>query len=246
MIRLIKKVVLLIFIAGGSYCLYGQFLSDRQPSPYIVSNVSSLKGRMEETRYSNHLADDPFSILVLVNKQFALEEDFRPSDLVTPNVLFSEYITDEEKYLRKEAAIALEHLFDKGAEQGFTLIATSGYRSYETQKRVYQDFVKQLGIEAAEYRAAQPGNSEHQTGLAMDITSTGFNYQEYQHFGEAPGGQWVAENAHHFGFIIRYPEGKEHITGYQYEPWHLRYVGVEEATYIFENQLTFEEYAGKL
>ncbi|WP_243298890.1 M15 family metallopeptidase [Bacillus litorisediminis] len=244
--RLIKKIALLLFIAGGSYYLFNHISNNSWTLHSVDSIGNSIPISADSDKDTNIFAENPSSILVLVNKQYTLEDDFLPNDLVIPKVLFSEDITDEEKYIRKEAALALEELFEKGKEQGFTLIATSGYRSYETQKRLYEEFVNQLGIEAAEYRAAKPGNSEHQTGLAMDITSSEFNYEEYQDFGETPSGKWVAENAHHFGFIIRYPEGKEHITGYQYEPWHLRFVGVQKATYIYKNQLTFEEFLGEV
>ncbi|MET3698274.1 LAS superfamily LD-carboxypeptidase LdcB [Bacillus oleivorans] len=246
MLRYLKKIVILICIAAGAYYLLNQISSYSKPLQYTVSRANSLLGNVEGNKGLDTMAKNPSSILVLVNKDYTLAHDFQPMDLVVPNVLFSESVTDEEKHIRKEAAAALEQLFHNGKEQGINLIATSGYRSYETQKRLYEEFVNHMGLEAAEYRAAQPGNSEHQTGLAMDITSSEFTYEEYQNFGETPGGKWVSQNAHHFGFIIRYPEGKEHITGYQYEPWHLRYVGVEQATYMFENQLTFEEYLGEV
>lgn len=241
MFRLVRNLVLIFIIGIGIVKIF---------EIELVSNPIQrfLKGPDAEVRdtMAINLIQDPTNLLVLVNKQNSLEDDFKPSDLIVPNVPFSSGATEEERHLHKEAAQALEKLFQGASDSGYRLIATSGYRSYETQKNLYEDFVKQLGLEAAEYRAAQPGNSEHQTGLAMDITSSGFNYEQYNDFGETPGGKWVANHAYQFGFIIRYPEGKEHITGYQYEPWHLRYVGVEQATYIFNHNLTFEEYRGAI
>lgn len=97
------------------------------------------------------------------------------------------------------------------------------------------------GQEAADRFSAKPGASEHQSGLAMDITSADVDYQLTTDFINHESGQWLANHAHEFGFVLRYPEGKEHITGYQYEPWHYRYFGEKVATYLFENQITYEE-----
>ena len=114
----------------------------------------------------------------------------------------------------------------------------SGYRSYYDQKSTYNYWVSVYGQKDADTISARPGHSEHQTGLAFDITSLNSSY------GETEEGIWLRENCFKYGFIIRYPKGKEHITGYAYEPWHIRYVGVEHATYIMNNNLTLEEYLG--
>lgn len=241
MFRFVRTLIVTVFLGGLGYFIYDRLIVNplQMNDPHTAEAVVAY-------HTSEVVVKNPESLLVLVNKKNTLEDDFEPSELVVPNVPFGNGATEEEKYLRSKAAGALEALFQEASQHGHHLIATSGYRSFELQEKLYQDFVNQMGLEAAEYRAAQPGNSEHQTGLAMDITSSNFNYAEYNNFGETPGGQWVAENAHHFGFIIRYPEGKEHITGYQYEPWHLRYIGTEQATYIYQNNLTFEEYKGEV
>lgn len=209
------------------------------------------QGPVLESVYFNEIKEvdgkrviqNPYNILALVNKEFALPEDYEPEDLVRPNVSFSFGDLDIEKaYLRKEAAEKLEEMFAAAVLDGIQLYAVSGYRSYERQKQIYNYEVIHSGQEAAEQVVAVPGYSEHQSGLAMDISGASVDYKLVEDFGEKPEGQWLAENAHKFGFILRYPKGKEDITGYSYEPWHFRYVGGEVASYIYENDLTLEEY----
>lgn len=181
------------------------------------------------------------SITVLVNKQHGLSEDYEPDDLVTvdvPTVLDN----PEVNQLRKEAADALKRMFDAAKQEGIYLYARSGYRSYQTQVNLFENYARQHGEEKANKFSAKPGHSEHQTGLSMDVTSESVNFQLTESFGETKEGIWLKENAHKFGFIIRYPKDKEHITGYIYEPWHIRYLGVDLATEITEMGLTYEEY----
>jgi zinc D-Ala-D-Ala carboxypeptidase len=182
------------------------------------------------------------SILVLVNKNRNLPASYAPKDLVKPNVRFSFSEDVPKRYMRASAAKALERLFKAASEAGFRLYGVSGYRSYATQKSIFERNAAKKGEEEANRTSARPGQSEHQTGLAMDISSASVNYALSTSFGETAEGKWVRNNAHKYGFIIRYPKGKEGITGYSYEPWHLRYVGTEAAEYIFKNGLTLEEY----
>ncbi|EXJ22951.1 D-alanyl-D-alanine carboxypeptidase [Alkalibacterium sp. AK22] len=183
----------------------------------------------------------PSSIKALVNKQYALPEDYSPEDLVTvevPTILEN----PEVNQLREAASIALSDMFQAAEEEGIKLYARSGYRSYQTQVQLFDSYVSNHGEEAANRYSARPGESEHQTGLAMDVTSESANYQLSEAFGDTEEGMWVAERAHEFGFVIRYPRGKEDVTGYQFEPWHLRYFGEELAQEIYESGLTYEEY----
>ena len=184
---------------------------------------------------------DPTDILILVNKQNRAPAV--PVTLVKPDVTPTKPSVAENIYMRPEAAQALEALFAGAAAEGITLYATSGYRSYSTQKAIFDRKAEERGEQAASRSVAKPGYSEHQTGLAMDIegeTTLGTGLTEA--FGESPEGIWVAENCHEYGFIIRYPQDKTSITGYIYEPWHIRYVGVEAATEIAALGVTFEEY----
>ena len=145
--------------------------------------------------------------------------------------------------MANENAKAVAALFDGAAQEGITLYATSGYRSYSTQKAIFDRKLEKMTEAQANKSVAKPGYSEHQTGLAMDVegeTTKGTGLTAA--FGDSPEGIWLAENCTDYGFIIRYPEGKSSITGYVYEPWHIRYVGVEAAKEIRELDVTFEEY----
>ncbi|KKE79466.1 carboxypeptidase [Bacilli bacterium] len=185
---------------------------------------------------------NPYDVLAVVNKEFALPESYEPEDLVTPNVRFP--FTEElpKKQMRKVAADALEKMFKAADKEELELYAQSGYRSYDRQKAIFASNVEQNGEEEANIFSARPGESEHQSGLTMDVTSPEVNFDLIIEFGETPEGKWIKEHAAEYGFIIRYPEGREDITKYQYEPWHLRYVGEKAAKEIMENDLTLEEY----
>ncbi|WP_407936275.1 M15 family metallopeptidase [Litchfieldia alkalitelluris] len=191
---------------------------------------------------------NPENILSLVNKDYTLPSNYIPNNLVTPDVPFSFGNQDVPKrYIRAEAASALEELFAGAEKANIEIYAVSGYRSYVTQEAIYNAQVRKTGeADLANQLVALPGQSEHQTGLAMDISSKAVNTQLIEEFGDTKEGKWLAKHAHLYGFIIRYPKGKEDITGYQYEPWHVRYVGKEIAKTIFENDITLEEYFEKV
>ncbi|WP_028781933.1 M15 family metallopeptidase [Thalassobacillus devorans] len=188
--------------------------------------------------------EDPHAITVVVNKNRKLPKGFEPKDLTVPEVPFPFDEFHQKKQLRLEAAEALEELFRGAKQDGVELVAASGYRSYDRQKQIYQNNVRQNGEEHANQFSAKPGTSEHQTGLAMDVTSAAAAFKLQQSFIETEEGKWLEDHAHEYGFIIRYPEGKSDITGYAYEPWHLRYVGKETATEIHQEQETLEEFFG--
>lgn len=190
--------------------------------------------------------NNPYEILALVNKEHALPKDFVPDDLVTPDVRFPFTEDLPKKLMRKPAAEALAAMFAAGDEEGINLYAQSGYRSYETQVSLFASYVERDGIEAANKYSARPGESEHQSGLTMDVTSPDVSFLLNEDFGETPEGKWLAEHCGDFGFIIRYPNGKESITQYQYEPWHIRYVGKKAAQTIMSQQITLEEYVESL
>ncbi|GMQ58433.1 hypothetical protein AN1V17_28280 [Vallitalea sediminicola] len=185
---------------------------------------------------------DPKDIHVLVNKQRNLPSDYVPDDLIKPDVKFSFTHEDPKRYMRAEAAHALERLVAQAKEEGIEIVGVSGYRSYKRQETIFNYNVNKRGYEAANKVSAKPGQSEHQTGLAIDVSCAGVNYKLEERLGELEEGIWLSENAHRFGFIIRYKLGKEDITGYQYEPWHIRYLGEDLATDVYEKGLTYEEY----
>lgn len=201
----------------------------------------TIKKDLDSSIDVNNIILNPQSIDVLVNKNRSLPSDYIPADLVkltVPTCLAN----PEVNQLREIAAEALGELFDGAKDAGYDLVARSGYRSYQTQKSLRNSIEKSKGITYADKYSAQPGESEHQTGLAIDITSPTVSNQLTKDFGVIPEGEWVRENAHLYGFIIRYPQGKEDIVGYEYEPWHLRYLGENLASKIYNSGLTMEEY----
>lgn len=129
-------------------------------------------------------------------------------------------------------------------KKGIKLYGVSGYRSYTRQKEIYDRNVATRGKAATDAVSAIPGSSEHQTGLTIDVSAQSVSYRLDQSFGDTKEGKWLAKHCHEYGFIIRYPYGKEKITGYSYEPWHIRYVGTTVASYLYKNNLTLEEYYG--
>ena len=166
-------------------------------------------------------ADEPTYIdgILIANKTYALPEDYNPG-------------------LDSETESAFYTLSDAAAEEGLNIYLSSGFRSYETQNRIYNNYVSNYGQSSADTFSARPGHSEHQTGLAIDVNSIDDS------FADTPEAEWLASHAHEYGFIIRYPKGKESITGYKYEPWHIRYLGVEKATEVYNSGLTLEEFLG--
>ena len=180
--------------------------------------------------------------LFLVNRDYIISADYVPNDLVKPNVLGG----SESTMLRAEAAAALEEMFNAAKEEeGYLLVAVSGYRSYGKQASIHRRKIQTVGKKEALRVSAPAGCSEHQLGLAMDVgrkKNTNLN----KSFGDSPEGQWVAENAHRFGFIIRYKAEWEEVTGYMYEPWHIRYVGKDHAARIYELDIPFEYYVAQL
>lgn len=185
---------------------------------------------------------EPDGVTAMVNKFNRLPDDYAPDDLVYPDVRFTFNEQIEKRMLRKEAAEALEKMFAAAEKDGIYLAGVSAYRSHETQKALFNRYVKQDGYEKARTYSALPGTSEHETGLAIDVTSSDGKCAVQDCFGGTKESDWLEEHAAKYGFIIRYPKGKEDITGYKYEPWHLRYVGRELAEELAAEGLTMEEY----
>lgn len=185
--------------------------------------------------------DEAAGLLLLVNKEHSLTRNDKPADL-TPIRYFASDRSPESRFLREEAATQFHQLVEAAAKEDLTLVMTTAYRSYGFQQLLYDNNVEKLGVEEADQISAKPGQSEHQTGLAVDISSPSANYQLTEQFGETSEGIWVREHAHLFGFILRYPSGGKAVTGYNYEPWHLRYVGRTAAAIIHRESLTLEEF----
>ncbi|MBQ8177081.1 MAG: M15 family metallopeptidase [Oscillospiraceae bacterium] len=157
--------------------------------------------------------------ILIANKTYALPADYAPG--VDPQAEAAFYEMQADAY-----------------ELGLNLYISSGYRSYDYQAGLYQRYVERSGKTEADRYSARPGYSEHQTGLAFDLNTIS------DEFKDTDEGKWVAENCHKYGFIVRYPEDKESVTGYMYEPWHIRYLGTDTATAVYESGLCLEEYLG--
>lgn len=190
---------------------------------------------------------DPSSLWVIVNKKRPLQPtSFVPPDLTVPDTAKRSSITSDERQLRQAAATSLKTLFTAAATDGITLNLQSGYRSYNLQTSVYNRWVTQKGQAVADTESARPGHSEHQTGLAADvggISRPACNVEPC--FADTSEGKWVATHAHEHGFVIRYPADQDTVTGFIYEPWHLRYVGPELAKQLHtEGAKTLEGYFG--
>ncbi|MBE5934573.1 MAG: D-alanyl-D-alanine carboxypeptidase family protein [Lachnospiraceae bacterium] len=165
--------------------------------------------------------------LLIVNKKNILPQTYIPKDLEYVNVTVD--VPDEKKFMRKEAAKYLRRMFKSAADVGVELVAISGFRSYERQKEIYEKSLIEQGKEHTEKYIAYPGTSEHQTGLAMDISCREIDYKLVTYFERTKEGIWLKNNVQNYGFIIRYPRGYSQVTGYAYEPWHVRYIGVRHA-----------------
>ena len=172
---------------------------------------------------------------ILVNKYYYLDEKYIPNNLVEISTLYSRQGMKLVDYAKE----AFEELSKNALKDNMNIIAMSSYRSYEYQVKLYNNYVKKDGKEAADTYSARPGFSEHQTGLAVDV----YNKKEsYTNFEKTEEFKWMQNNAHKYGFILRFPKDKENETGYQYESWHYRYVGKDIAEYIHKNNISLEEY----
>ena len=171
----------------------------------------------------------------IVNKNNKLASSYVPNDLESINENYSL----KDKFLRKEAKYFFEKMAKDAKKDGYNIIAVSTYRSYEYQKKLYNNYVKDKGFYYADIASARAGHSEHQTGLAVDISDNSYDYDNFENTKEF---NWMIKNSYKYGFILRYPKAKFHITGFKYEPWHYRYVGKNIAEYLYKNNLTLEEY----
>lgn len=200
----------------------------------------SRQGQLEKPQIDS---EDPY--LLLVNKTHPLEKTYEPQGLKSIRYFASDRDAST-RYMVEEAADQFHLLVEAALAQGHEIVMTTAYRSYGFQTILWDNYVARHGEEKANTFSARPGESEHQSGLCTDVSSPSVGYQLTTEYGESPEGSWLAQNAHEYGFIIRYPKGKEDITGYQYEPWHIRYVGKEAASYMYQKQITLEEYLGIL
>jgi zinc D-Ala-D-Ala carboxypeptidase len=188
--------------------------------------------------------DAASSLWVVVNKGRQLPSTYTPANLVAPNVPLRLGPSALEMHVRSDAASAMEAMFAAAKQENIQLKLESGYRSFSEQTTVYNGYAAASGVAQADTFSARPGHSEHQTGLAADIEPLDRTCEVDQCFESTPEGKWLASNSYKYGFIIRYQKGTENLTGYEYEPWHIRYVGVELASQIHQSGQTLEQFFG--
>lgn len=191
---------------------------------------------LDKEYYKDPIINDTYSIDMIINKYNGVSENFEPNNLTK---IPSEYckIKEEDEYLAKDALNAYTEMLEAAKAEGYDILVNSAYRSYKDQDEVYQTYYNLYGENYVKKYAAKPGYSEHQTGLALDIASANSSiFEESKEF------TWMKENSYKYGFVLRFPKNKADVTGFKYEAWHYRYVGKDIAKYMYENNLTFDEY----
>lgn len=215
-----------------------------RPTPKATTTTSTPAPSVAPTPPPLGSTPDPDSLLVLVDHDRSLPDGYIPGDLVFMEVPFTFDAIDPRRFLRQEASMALDDLFAEAEADGLPLLGVSGFRSTETQAELFDDYAAHDGEAAADRYSARPGHSEHQTGLAVDVVGSDGTCPAKACFADQPEAAWLAGHAHQFGFIVRYPADGEASTGYLYEPWHLRYVGIDVATEMHRSGQTLEQHLG--
>lgn len=231
---------------GNALSIVAQSTPTHSPSASSSPTGAQPTGTASPTPSASPSYDitSPDSITVLVNKAEPLRKpDYKPSDLVEMSAIGVPSANNHS--LRREAAEAIKKMFQAASKAGHDLDMTSGFRDRDLQQELYEGYIDELGEEGADATSARPGHSEHQTGLAADISAPAEGCILEACFADTKAGKWLLENSWKYGFILRYPKGKTAITGYDYEPWHFRYIGVEAATEYHESKAaTYEEFVG--
>ncbi len=216
-----------------SYLAYKEKNKKKSNNEIIaVINTHQEENAYEETKES----DTEKGILININKFYKVNEDYEPQEITNINLQYA-YANNKLANVANEAFVTM---WNAAKEQDLQLIVNTSYRSYKSQETMYENTKAANGSRTADNMVARPGHSDHQTGLSIDVYEK--NYQTMATFKDSPAYTWLKENAYKYGFIERYPEGKEYITGFTYEPWHWRYVGEEAAKTIHEENITFDEY----
>jgi D-alanyl-D-alanine carboxypeptidase len=203
--------------------------------------AANLPAAFDKQQYP---VDSASSLWVVVNKGRQLPGNYAPANLVTPSVPLRLSASSPEMHVQADTAQAMESMFGQAKQAGINLMLASGYRSYAEQVSLYNNYAKSYGVAQADNFSARPGHSEHQTGLAADIEPASRHCEVDVCFEDTPEGQWLAANAYQYGFVIRYQKQAQSLTGYQYEPWHIRYVGQPLATQLQASGQTLEQYFG--
>jgi len=240
--KLFAFVIVLIILAGGGWFVLHERGSI--PSKTATQKMGSNGAQAASFDKKQHSLDDPASLWLIVNKRRPLQpKTYAPNDLVVPNIPLRLAASQEEMHVRKDTAGALEAMAAAAKADGAQLMLASGYRSYNFQVGLYNGYVKTQGQAAADSQSARPGYSEHQTGMAADLEPASRSCEVETCFANTTEGKWLAANAYKYGFIIRYPQNMQNVTGYIYEPWHVRYVGAALAAELHnEGSPTLEQF----
>ncbi len=230
--KILALFVLIVFLSAGYFSLKG------------IHNKQSPVNKNHQTAPAqvNPSINDPSSVWVVVDKGRILPSDYIPAGLATPSVPLRLTASSSEMKLRPDSGAALKSMFDGAAKDNLRLMLASGYRSYDDQKALYKYFSDSQGQAAADKSSARPGYSEHQAGLAADIEPVSRECEVQLCFGDLAEGKWLLANSYKYGFIVRYQKDKQSLTGYEYEPWHARYVGTNLAKKLFDSNKTMEQY----
>lgn len=246
--RLIELVVILaviIFLAAvwffGKHQPAVRSSATKSNKPTASSSGPPPQSAFNKNQYS---INDAASLWVVVNKGRILPSTYVPANLVAPNIPLRLSASSSEMHVRADTAQAMETMFTAAESVGVKLMLASGYRSYNEQIGLYNGYVSSQGQAAADASSARPGHSEHQTGLAADVEPASRTCEVEECFDTTSEGQWLAANCYKYGFIIRYQKGQESLTGYEYEPWHIRYVGIALAAQIHSSGKTLEQFFG--
>lgn len=217
---------------------YLTYATENQDKP-LTEVVEIINTNTDSEYYSEtYKTDITKKELMLVNKYYYLDKSYEPETLVAIPTTYAWGEVGSKK-VTEDTYNAFLKLWEASNAEGYYLMVSSSYRNFEHQQSVYDDYKESRGTEYADSIAARAGHSEHQTGYTIDMFEIGSTQSTF-HTTESYN--WLINNAHKYGFILRYPEDKEEITGYGFESWHYRYVGVDVATYIYENHITFDEY----
>ena len=260
--RLVKIIICLVIIGVASYCSFSYINSQYQiqkekqialdKKKAEEAAAAAKEAKRKEPVYITLPGAQPVRAIVedyslnssiwkIVNKTFSIPLEYIPEPLIIPNVATNTEKSDEERSVRTDIADPLKTMFDAASTFGYQLMIGSGYRSSSLQAYYFDSLSASVGEEEANISTARPGQSEHQTGLAVDISTVSRECYLDECFADTDDGKWLENNSYLYGFILRYPEGKESITGYMYESWHFRYVGIELATAIHDSGLTYDE-----
>lgn len=211
--------------------------SDKNPEISLTEVIALVNVHRDQDYYENmEVTDTSKGNNMLVNKYNALSKDYEVEDLKT---ISKTYSYGDNKKLNKEAYDAFISLADDAKKEGYTILIVSSYRTYQDQEDVWKDYKASFGTKKADAYAARAGSSEHETGLAIDVADYNDKNDKFE---ATESFKWMQTNAHKYGYILRYPKGKENITGYSYEAWHYRYVGIDTATKVYNEGITYDEY----